>query len=76
MVAVLPHSLGDNDRCILWKIAKNLHAVLLAVDEAVPFLGIKAVAAANLAALLLDGLDQQGFHCLLGLFAFLVGGGA
>ena len=76
MVAVLPDSLGNDDRGVLGDVAEDLHAVLLAVDEAVAFHRIEAVTAADRAAFLFNYLDQQGLHGLLRLLAFLVGGGA
>ena len=56
MVAVLPDCLGNDDRGVLGDVAEDLHAVLLAVDEAVAFLRIEAVTAADRAPFL--------FHCL------------
>ena len=76
MVTVLPDCLCYDNRCIFRDVAENFHAVLLAVDETVTFLGIESMAAPDLASLLFNGLDQQGFHGLLRLLAFLVGGGA
>ena len=72
----MPDRLGHDDRRILGNIAENLHAVFLAVDEAVTFPGIELMSTANRASFLPDGFDQESLHGPLRLLAFLVGRGS
>ena len=50
VMAVLPDGFDDDQRRIWRDVAEDLHAALLAVDEAVLFDGIVGMAAADFAA--------------------------
>ena len=76
MLAVLPHRLGHDQGAICRDAPKDLHAALLAVDESVPLGPVIAVGAQHPAPLLLDGGNEEPFHCGLGLLAFPVCGEA
>ena len=70
MMTVLPDGLHHHQRRGARDIAKNLHAVLLAVDEAVLLGGIEWMAAPHLAAGSADGRHDGCFHAFLRRPAF------
>jgi hypothetical protein len=76
MMGVLPDRLDHHQRRVGRDATEYFHSVLLAVDEAVTFVGIAGVAASNVAAQApyggADGLLGAG----LGRPALLVGGQA
>ncbi len=76
VVAVLPYRLGDDERCIDRDIAKNFHAVFLAVDEAVALFLVEAMGALDREAFLADDRNEGFFHGILRGLAGLVGRGA
>ena len=76
VVGVLPDGFDDDERRFGRQFAEHLHAVLLAVDEAVAFDGVAGVAAAHLASFVPDGSHDGLFGLRLGRPADLIGGGA
>ena len=76
MMAVLPDALGHDQRRVRVQLAKNLHAHLLRINEAVLLFAVIRMGAHHRPALGLERPGQRGLH--LGLLgpAFLVGGKA
>lgn len=73
VMAVLPDAFGDDERRVRVKLAKDLHAHLLRIDEAVAPGLVERMRADDGPALGLERLDEDGFHRGLGGPAFLVG---
>jgi len=76
VVTVLPDGLGDNERRLRRQPAEDFHAVLLAVDEAVPLFGVEGVGPFHGPAELLQRGTDLLFHRHLGGLAVAVCGNA
>src|SRR5882724_9014817 len=74
VVAVLPNCFGDDDRSIVWNALKDVHAITLAIDEAVRLVREKGMSSLELAAKTIDSCCKGFFHGLLCGPAFLIGG--
>ena len=72
MVAVLPHRLGDDERRIWIQVAKNAHAVMLAVDESVTIF-VDSVSAFDFEAEFFNRCAEFFLHRLLGWPAKTIG---
>lgn len=75
-MGVLPDGLGDDERGIWRDVPKDLHSILLAIDEAVLFPGIERVRAPDAPAFAGEGAGDLLFHGGLCGLAFLIGGSA
>src|SRR5260370_2923624 len=74
MMTILPHRFDNNERRRARDIAEDLHAILLAVDEAVLLRGIERMTALLLAARAANGVRDGRFDALLRGPTFLIGG--
>jgi hypothetical protein len=76
MMAILPNAFGDNERGIGIELAKDFHAHLLGIDEAMLLFFVERMGAYDLPAFGFEGFGEDSFH--FGLFrpAFLVCGKA
>lgn len=72
VVGVLPHRFGDDERGIARDLAKDLHAVLLRIDETVTDGLAKRVCPLERPPLGLDGAAERALHLPLGSLALPV----
>ena len=76
VMAILPDGLHDNQRRLRRNFAKDFHTAFLAIDETMLFRRIVAMAAAHLASLAADGLENGVLGLSLGGPTHLISGQA